>query len=391
MKSSIVLIFLAITNTTAWAQPKEKIEAHPNVALRQTMNAISGSIRDLGPYIASEQEFIKEKNNNHIQKSLSTLNNLFKNLKEHPVINTKGLLLNQSVMSDQLDQTVTLFKNKKKFAARAKFTASLNLCISCHAQSPGLELTKLFHDKDISKMKLSIFEQAELYFISRDYEKAMALYDQYLSNSKKSDDDELILKALERELIYFIRIKKNFQEAKIQFDKYLNAKNFNESITEEVTQWNVALSGKSLWEGFNAEQTKNEQMEKFMKGFILDDEEGPIFTVSNSSEVYDLNLSTILLDFYNAHPETSLGPKILYWLAILDKRVNDDLFFSIADLYLLSCMEKYSKDPVALDCYDAYEEDLSINYIRKNKKEFPSEIINRLNNLKKLINYTDVK
>lgn len=355
------------------------------------MNTISGTIRNLGPYIASEQEFIKEGNKKIIEQNLLNLSDLFKNLKEHPVINTQGLSLNQVVMTEQLQQTVTYFKAGKRSLARAKFTSALNLCVGCHAQSPGQDLAKLFADKDIDKMKISLFEKAELYFITRDYDKAMGLYDQFLSKVKKNDDDEFIYKALERELIYFVRIKKDFAAGKAQFDKYLKARLFNDKIADEVSEWSRTLGGKTLWDGFNPETVKEEEMEKFMKGFIADDEEGPIFTVTNSSEVYDLNLSTILLDYYNAHPDTKLGGKILYWLAILDKRINDDLFFSIGDFYLLTCMEKYSKDPIAAECFDAYQEDLEINYLSKDKKEFPRDVIEKLNTLKKKINYVDME
>lgn len=390
MKFTGLLMCLMLTSPGAFAEAKPaKRSFHVNTAVRHKMNDISGTIRQLGPYIASEQEFVKEKNKKYIQKNLVELTELFKNLKAHPVISTQGLSINQMVMTEQLEQTVNLFKTDKRSQARAKFTAALNLCVNCHTQSPGQALPKLFQDKDIAKMKLSPFEQAELYFIGRDYEKAMPIYDQFLSKSKKSDDDEFILKALERQLIYFVKIKKNFAEGKAQFDKYLAAGLFNDKIKEEVAEWSRTLGGKSLWENFNPETTKEEEMEKFMKGFIADDEEGPIFTVTNSSEVYDLNLSTILLDYYNAHPETKLGGRILYWMAILDKRINDDLFFSVGDYYLLSCMEKYSKDPVAHECFDAYQEDLEINYISKERKTFPPEIIERLNSLKKTINYVD--
>ena len=391
MKSTFnaCLIFLVLSSRPTWAQSKVKKQFHPDTVVRQKMNNISGTIRELGPYIASESEFTNEKNKKRILKSLNDLTDLFKNLKTHPVILTQGLSLNQVIMTEQLQQTVGLYNNNKRSQARAKFTAALNLCISCHTQSPGQELPKLFQDKDIAKMKLNLFEKAELYFISRDYEKALSLYDQFLMNSKKTDDDEFVFKALERELIYFVRIKRSFSEGKSQFEKYLKAKIFNEKISEEVAEWSRTLGGKSLWENYNPEATKEDQMEKFMKGFISDEEEGPIFTVTNSSEVYDLNLSTILLDYYNAHPETKLGGRILYWLAILDKRINDDLFFSTGDFYLISCMEKYSKDPVASECYETYEEDLVINYINKEKKEFPPEIKTRLNSLKNLINYKD--
>lgn len=383
---------LILASQAGLAQTKTaKKQFHFNTAVRHKMNDISGTIRHLGPYIASEQEFIKDKNKKNIESSLIELTQLFKNLKAHPVIATQGLSINQTVMTEQLEQTVNLFKTDKRSQARAKFTAALNLCVNCHTQSPGQALPKLFQDKDIAKMKITAFEKAELYYIGRDYDKAMPLYEQFLMKSKKTDDDEFIIKALERELIYFVKIRKSFVEGKAQFDKYLKARIFNEKITEEVNEWSRTLGGKSLWENYNPETTKEEEMEKFMKGFINDEEEGPIFTVTNSSEVYDLNLSTILLDYYNAHPDTKLGGKILYWMAILDKRINDDLFFSVGDYYLLSCMEKYSKDAVAKECFEAYQEDLEINYISKERKTFPPEIIERLNSLKKMINYVDAE
>lgn len=391
MKFASVILCLLVISPQGFAQGKNKKQLLPNTTVRHKMNNISGTIRNLGPYIASEQEFLKDKNKTYIQKNLAELTELFKNLKDHPVMSTQGLSVNQSVMTEQLQQTVNLFNSDKRSQARAKFTAALNLCVSCHTQSPGLALSKIFQDKDIQKMKVSPFEKAELYYISRDYEKAMALYDQFLTKSKKTDDDEFILKALERELIYFVRIKKNFSEGKTQFEKFLKGNNFNDKIKEEVSEWVRTLGQKTLWDGFNPDTVKEEEMEKFMKGFIADDEGGPIFTVTNSSEVYDLNLSTILMDYYNAHPDTKLGGRILYWLAILDKRINDDLFFSLGDFYLLSCMEKYSKDPIASECFDTYQEDLEINYFSKDKKEFPADIVERLNSLKKMINYVDAE
>jgi hypothetical protein len=90
------------------------------------------------------------------------------------------------------------------------------------------------------------------------------------------------------------------------------------------------------------------------------------------------------MDYYNAHPDTKFGAKILYWLAILDKRLNDDLFFSLGDYYLLACMENYPKDPVAKDCYESYLDDLEINYLAKGK-HFPSEIKIRIKKLQKLL------
>ncbi|RPJ79108.1 MAG: hypothetical protein EHM20_02260 [Alphaproteobacteria bacterium] len=400
MKTTLIFLFsaLVLTNTRPvfGATKKKKSQSKTSLItkstpVRQEMNTISGIVRSLGIFIASEQEFVRDSNKVTILKSLEALSSLFKNLKSHPVIGMQGLSLNQGVMNEQLEQTVALIKNDRKSMARAKFNAALNLCVSCHTQSPGTvnkERAKLFADKDIQMLKINNFEKGELYFITRDFEKAVSLYDKYIRASKKTDDDEFIFKALERQLIYFIKIKKSFPEAKAHFETYLKEKRLNSKISQEVGEWVKILSGKSLWENFDPLKVKEEDMEKFMKTFIADDEEGPIFTLTNSSEVYDLNLSSILMDYYNANPNTLHGAKILYWLATLDKRVNDDLFFSLGDYYLQACMENYPKDPIAKDCYDSYLDDLEINYQGKDK-DFPPEIKAKIIKLQKLLDIKD--
>jgi tetratricopeptide (TPR) repeat protein len=388
-KMFLFLIFLIIFNSSIGlcagkTKSKQKTSTQ---AIRKEMNSISGLVREMGPFIASEQEFVKDSNKNIIQKTLEELAKSFKSIKTHPVIDFQGLSINRVVMAEQLEQTVSLFKGNKKPMARAKLNAALNLCVSCHSQSPGTinnEATKIFADKDIEKLKLNDFEKAEIYFVTRDFDTAVNLYDKFLNNSSKKDDDEFIFQALEKELIYFVKFKKSFPLAREHFEAFIKEKKFNDHINQELSDWVKALSGKNLWEQFDPTKVKEDEMQKFMSGFIADDEEGPIFSATNSSEVYDLNLSYILLDYYNAHPETKLGARILYWLAVLDKRTNDDLFFSLGDYYLLACMEKYSKDPVAKECYEAYMDDLEINYISKDK-DFPKEIKIKVKKLEKLL------
>ncbi len=356
--------------------------------IRKDMKTIANIIQEMALFIASEQEFVKESNKLTIQQNLEDLNILFRNIKSHPVISMQGLSINQMIISEQLEQTVNLFKKNQKPLARAKLNATMNLCISCHSQSPGLSQSKsktIIDDNKIKKLKINEFDKAELLFVLREYSKAIAIYDNFLKNSKKADDDENVFKALERELIYFVKFKKDYTQAKAHFESLVKESHFDEKIKQEVNDWIKILSGKSLWEKFDSRLVKEEEMEKFIRTFIVDDEEGPIFSVTNSTDVYDLNLSSILIDYYNSHPETKLGPRILFWLAILEKRTNDELFFSLGDYYLLVCMEKYSKDPIAKECYEAYLDDLEINYLSKENK-FPEDIHLKLKKLEKLLN-----
>ena len=108
---------LALMSGTTLAESKKKKQFIPDTAVRHKMNTISGTIRNLGPYIASEQEFTKENNKKFIEQNLLNLTDLFKNLKVHPVISTQGLSLNQLVMTEQLQQTVTYFRAGKRSLA----------------------------------------------------------------------------------------------------------------------------------------------------------------------------------------------------------------------------------------------------------------------------------
>lgn len=360
----LIFLILGFTSPLLAKTKKAKMEPAP---IRQEMTSISKTIRSLGPLITSEAEFISEKNHKLIQKNLNDLSMYFSKLKIHPAMEMQGLAINEHVITEQLDQSAKLFTNKKKSDARAKLHASLNLCVHCHTQAPGIKQAKLITEKEIEGYKLSPFEKADLYFITRDYDRALTIYDNFLKNSKKDDNDEFIYKSLERELIYFVKMKKSFPLAKSHLEELLKGKNFNDKITHEVNDWIVALSGKNLWENFDPGKTTDEEMAKFMQSFITDEEEGPIFSPTNSSEVYDLNLSYILMDYYNLHPETKLGGRILYWLAVLDKKINDDLFFSLGDFYLLACMEKYNKDPIAKECYESYIEDMELIFESKGK------------------------
>ena len=67
----------------------------------------------------------------------------------------------------------------------------------------------------------------------------------------------------------------------------------------------------------------------------------------------------------------------------------DDLFYSLGDLYLVQCMEKYPEDPIAKDCFESYLEDMEFIYITKKKKEFPKDIVKKIEGYKKLVKYTE--
>ena len=157
-----LLTFQLAQAETAQPVPVNSKKPIKDKSLREEMNKISQKIRELGPLIASEVEFSKTTNKNLLLKSINELHTRFKNLKKHPTIEMSGLAINQVIMSEEMKDVVHLIEQNKPVQGRAKLLSTLNLCVSCHSQSPGMKSPKLFTDADITKFKISNFENESL-------------------------------------------------------------------------------------------------------------------------------------------------------------------------------------------------------------------------------------
>lgn len=386
---SFLLLCSIFMSDDLWAQKKPEVLSSKEKDVRAKMLGISHQLSELTPFIVSEIEFSKDQNQKKIAKHITQLKNSFKSLKDHPMMTTSGLSLNRSVMGEQLDQIEALFKQSKHDFARYKLLSALNLCVSCHTQTEHKQIERVFSEKEKDGVKLGVFEKAEYLYITRRYDEALPIYDQYIFEFRKADDDEKLFRAFERKLSYYVRLKRDYKTAHSSFENNLKNKDIPNRVRAEVNDWLKILSGKTLWDNFDAKKITEEEMRKFIQSFIKDNEDGPIFTVTDSTEVLDMDLSSILLEYYNQNPNTKLGAQILYWMAMIDRRLNDDLFYSLGDLYLVQCMEKYPEDPIAKDCFESYLEDMEFIYITKKKKEFPKDIVKKIEGYKKLVKYTE--
>jgi len=71
-----------------------------------------------------------------------------------------------------------------------------------------------------------------------------------------------------------------------------------------------------------------------------------------------------LYHYLNDKPKPDEIPKILYWLAVADRSIAYNFYFSMTDLYLKHCVLKYPKHPYAPRCYHEYREYVAYNYTR---------------------------
>jgi len=330
--------------------------------LRSLMGKNAQILSELFPLVISEADFSHKNNESVINKSVIELKGNFQKIEDHPALKLKGLSLEKEMLIDELNYAEKLFTHKKFAPARSKLLAVFETCSHCHSMTAEKKVFKVLDSKQLEQKKLSSIDMGDYYYIVRDYDRAMKYYNDYLEIQNAKNDDELILKALERKLNYFLRVVENRTGLKNELISLKAKGNLPSSIMKEVSDWITSLEAESVKEKFKFSSMKDDDMGKLLKTFIVDDEEAPVLSLTNSTEVQDLELSQMLLDYYQKNPKTPHASKILFWLANLEKRLNDDFSLAHADYYLLSCMMNFPKDKVAKDCFELFTEDFEFNF-----------------------------
>jgi hypothetical protein len=96
-----------------------------------------------------------------------------------------------------------------------------------------------------------------------------------------------------------------------------------------------------------------------------------------------LKISGLLYEYLEHHPDTALMPEILFWLARCDRALNNNFFYSLADMYLKECVLKYPKHPIALNCFHEYEDSVTLGYTGSSGVHMPSDVLGDLNKMKR--------
>lgn len=349
------------------------------------MHEISQELDKLSPYLFKEEKFIDIKNEKMIKEYLTNLVTKFKTLKKHPAIKTPGFSFSRDQIEIQLSETVQIFKTHHKEYARHKLNSTLGLCISCHTQLPSGDKLKIFGSTQIDQSITDTFEKAEFYFVTRDFAKAMVNYDQFINSYTKSDERKFLDIALNHKLMYFMRIQRDkTAEAITSFKKNVLNKELPIVVREQIEEWIKELKVAQFFT-LNGKVVSQSEMKKFLKEITKENENGPRLNLYSSAEVKDLRISGLLFEYLNAHPNSVLTPEILYNLAIIDKHMNFSLFYSLGDLYLIECMTKYARFPIAKSCYKEFEDEKILSYTGSAGTLIPEEVKKELASYKNKI------
>jgi len=372
MKKIILISFVCIVSMNLSAQNSKREEKSSN--LQPTMHKIFYNMQELLPYMADEEKFVDPKNDKFISDKLKESSELMKSARHANELNSPTLKISREVLENHFAEMNRVFRLGNKSFARWQLNSTVPLCMNCHTQSPSA--SRHWDLAELTKGATSNFNKAELLFMGRDFDGALKMYNEitrrFPENKAKIMDVE---KSFERKVVIFSRVRRDFQGGiKNLNDDIKENKNLPEYLVKNINAW-IALFRIQLREGYPDPLKSNDKIiQKYVTTELKNNLWDDMIDASNPRLVKNLTVSGILFEYLNTHPNSQIKPDILYWLAVIDKQLQETLFYSLSDLYLKQCMMEFTKHPTAKKCYDQYKLNMILAYSGSSGTHLPGDI-----------------
>lgn len=389
MKSAIALGLLVLISLAGLASSKKPVPEASSTTpatlqTRSLMGQYLTQMTLLKRFFVSEEKFTAPENTAEISEHLKELARLSKEAAHDPVLSSESYKFSRQVLEDHIADTERVFRLGNKSYARWQLASTLSVCMSCHTQVPMM--SKTFGEFKGMKMFSSDFDQAEFLFAIRDFDRAMSYYDKVIdgfpANHVSTDQVE---KSLQRQVAYFSRVKRAPADGIAKMKLHQKNKELPEYLRLNTKAWVSQFEEWKKQTAFDPRTATDKQILEFAKQNIESHWTPAMLDAIDPTLVNYLRVSGILYEYLQTHPHTQAEAQILYWLAICDRSINNNFFYSLADMYLKECITRFPADPIAKKCYDEYETQTLLGYTGSSGVHLPPEVKEQLKSLKEWV------
>ncbi len=372
----IFITLLTITFQTNAASPTVTVSASPT-PLNQIMSEIGKTMVELFPLIMAKRA-MTDSEKNRMQRSVFKLFNLFQ--KAGPYIKRKSdtYQVSYDYVLDYLHGVTLAFEKKEPTYARSQLYALGSICASCHTQDT--KLRTLFSGTKRDQFSSDI-AYAEFNFITRNYSEAIKFYDKHLT-SKQKKTEFAIAQPLQRIITIYAQIYNKPGEGAKQLEKYLTLEKHTHTTKNHLAKWITGLKNLEAQGAKNVVDTNFSTLEKYVKQNFGNLDKPLASVISTPEEEISLVwLRGQLYRYLNNKPKKSEIPVIIFWLALSDRSIGYNFYFSLADLYLKECIIKHPEHPYARRCLAEYKEYIRFSHTGSSGTFIPPKLQQELDEL----------
>jgi hypothetical protein len=343
-------------------------EAPAGSSLNQIMTDVGKITVDIYPLIMAQRAYSK-KEVDRIQDALTKLTKLFSESAPFMSEKSDGYQVSYEFISHYLDIVNITIQTRHIDYVRTQLYALGEICASCHTQDTVLRT--LFSGTRREALP-SDYAFAELNFMTREYDEAIKYYEKFL-NSPGRKTELNVIQPLQRIITIYTQVYNNPAEAIRVLEKYTNYDRHTPETLAELKNW---ISGLKVLEASKVEKSPPQTFADLQR--YVGDYLGRYINTANDvasrkqsnakQEVQRVWLRGQLYHYLNKRPKENEIPMLLYWLAVIDRSIAYNFYFSLADLYLKQCVLKYPRHAYAQRCFDEYEHYVEYNYVQNGEK-----------------------
>ncbi len=282
--------------------------------------------------------------------------------------------MNQKILQRLNLQAFRAYKLKRYEVSRQHLLAQPNICLSCHQND---KIKSAAFSKDIPQ-NLSVLEKAHLAMATRQPEVALSFLDEAMKKDLKPQELEDAL----RKKLQILISEKNYSEAKAELEvlQSLYAKKpLVPQVSRLISGWIKGLERAQL--SLSHSLTSLDQVKRAVKKTFGSEEPTFGLLANPEDEVFFLVLKKNLLNLMGDLKNKEL-PEAYYWMALSERAVGYDIYFSLADSFLVTCIENWPKLPIAKKCFKEYESFMEFAYSGSSGTHIPQDVKAELEGLR---------
>jgi len=360
----VAFVDVALNAATAYASTSPNYQN-----INQVMTKIGKTMVGIYPLVVAKRK-LKRLEIKKIKIAISRLSELF--AAAEPFIEQKsdGYKISYEFVSQYLKVVKSVLNSKNIDYARSHLYALGEVCTSCHTQDTVLRT--LFKGTKRTQFD-GDYAYAEFNYMTRNYDQAVKYYEKFLDSPGGKTELEII-QPLQRIITVYTQIDDKAADGVTILKKYLPLKDHTPDTQRQLQNWIRGLQQISRSEVLTKKPVTFARLKRYVGKYLGNPDNLSInIQPSADKEVQRVWLRGQLYHYLNREPDTSEIPEILYWLAILDRSIAYNFYFSMTDLYLKQCVLKYPKHPIAQRCYQGYKDYVDFTYAR-NGEPVPSGI-----------------
>ena len=359
----------------------------PNPATSAAMQEIFKALSEILPRCLSSERFAAPGDREIVSEEFAKIAANADALAKHAGSASADFASRGAILADDARRASARFASGRLVDARFVALRLTESCVGCHSRLPS-DKDAPFASKLIDDVKLGTLtpvERARLAVATRQFDKALGLYEGALAGPAPSAGVIVRMPDLVEYLIVAVRVKRDPKRAAKLLEKLEKRPETPPDIRDEIGPWLATLHSKG--QAVDAAPSLAQA-----RSLVESGKSAREFPYSKAGLIDDLIASSILHRLLEDPKQERLArAETYYLLGVTDATVRSSPWLSDADWYLATAVRTAPHTAIAARAFEAYEDMTILEWTGSAGTQMPDDVVEELDRLRALAVKADVE